>query len=172
MNDTLSRCLQLALGREEDGSISNPSFLQSSPWKSEAKHKSLLKSDPCIFLVLKGLSCAGCTRFTQLQVCFLSYQKMRSDLARLQRSWWRSLLKPIGILQFNPNIHKPSSTIDSSCFRLLHINYSSNLKTPQLNRAATNNAFSSRSQHHGTRSPGVQHSYELIPGPWWTTAAL
>lgn len=35
INDILSRCLQLSLGRGGDSSSLNPSFLQSFPWKSE-----------------------------------------------------------------------------------------------------------------------------------------
>lgn len=35
INYILSRCLQLSLGRGEDSSSLNLSFLQSFPWKSE-----------------------------------------------------------------------------------------------------------------------------------------
>lgn len=57
INDILSRCLQLSLGRGDSSSL-NLSFLKRFPWKSEAKPKALLKSDVYSFLVLKGLSCA------------------------------------------------------------------------------------------------------------------
>lgn len=89
---------------------------------------------------------------------------MRSHVWLKMRQWW-SLLKPIRILQFNSNIPKPGSSIDVRCFMFLHINYSSDLKTLQVNGAASNNVFSSWSKYQGTHSPWVQHSYELIPVP-------
>lgn len=45
------------------------------------------------------------------------------------------------------------------------MNCSPDLKTLQVNRAASNIVFSSWSKYQGTHSPWVQHIYELIPVP-------
>lgn len=127
----------------------------------EARPKALLKSDVHSFLVLKGLSCAYIS--CNFSFVFLPMKKWEA----MSGSRWDSDDSSWNQLEYwlNSNIPKPSSKIDVRCFTFLHVNYSSDLKTLQLNGAASHIVFSCQSKHQGTYNPWVQHSYELMAVP-------